>query len=279
MNRGQVAVSKIYVSAGHGGSDPGAASGKRLEKTYNLEIALEVAELLRAAGHTVIMNRTDDRDSLINDKCKAANAAKVDLFAEIHLNAGGGTGCEVYHSKVGGTGKRVAEEICRCIALLDYRNRGPKTRLNDRGEDYFGIIRQTTMPAVLVECCFLDNGDDMARLERYGVDKMAAAVAAGILTVFPAVTKPAPAPAKPKNPYAEPAATQKKGSKGTGVKWAQWELKQAGYNIGTTGTGKDGIDGDFGSKTDAAVRAFQKKYGLVVDGKVGPKTRAKLKEV
>jgi peptidoglycan hydrolase-like protein with peptidoglycan-binding domain len=66
----------------------------------------------------------------------------------------------------------------------------------------------------------------------------------------------------------------KKGMLGNDVKWVQFELKQAGYNLG-----KDGIDGQFGGKTDTAVRSFQTKYKLEVDGKVGKLTRDKLEEV
>ena len=64
----------------------------------------------------------------------------------------------------------------------------------------------------------------------------------------------------------------KKGSKGEQVKALQRMLHAMGYNIGTVNP----IDGDFGSKTDAAVRAYQKKYGLVVDGVVGKQTWSKL---
>lgn len=74
------------------------------------------------------------------------------------------------------------------------------------------------------------------------------------------------------NPYTTPTANLRKGSKGNGVKWVQWELKRLGYNIGSYG-----IDGDFGSATDKAVRAFQKAYGLTVDGIVGKNTRDALK--
>ena len=63
--------------------------------------------------------------------------------------------------------------------------------------------------------------------------------------------------------YPVPTVTLRKGSKGDGVKWLQQKL-------GLT------VDGSFGSKTDAAVRAFQEKRGLVVDGIVGTKTREKL---
>ena len=77
-----------------------------------------------------------------------------------------------------------------------------------------------------------------------------------------------------KNPYPTPTVNLKKGSKGDGVRWVQWELQRLGYSLGSYG-----IDGDFGSSTDSAVRAFQKKYKLTVDGIVGKNTRDKLKAV
>lgn len=71
-----------------------------------------------------------------------------------------------------------------------------------------------------------------------------------------------------KNPYLKPSTTVRKGMKGQAVKWVQWELVESGYKIA--------IDGDFGPKTLAAVKDFQKKHGLKVDGLVGPITIATL---
>ena len=71
------------------------------------------------------------------------------------------------------------------------------------------------------------------------------------------------------NPYTMTTATLRKGSKGEGVKWLQWQLTSLGYSCGE-------VDGDFGGKTYAAVIAFQKDKGLTVDGVVGPMTRAAL---
>lgn len=75
------------------------------------------------------------------------------------------------------------------------------------------------------------------------------------------------------NPYPVPTRTLKRTlitMKGDDVKWLQWELNAAGYNLE--------IDGKYGPKTLAAVKDYQKKHGLVVDGRVGPATRKALLE-
>lgn len=74
------------------------------------------------------------------------------------------------------------------------------------------------------------------------------------------------------NPYPEPARNLRRGAVGDGVKWVQWELLRRGYDLGP-----DGVDGEFGRMTDAAVRGFQRENGLVVDGIVGVRTRNALK--
>lgn len=74
---------------------------------------------------------------------------------------------------------------------------------------------------------------------------------------------------KQANPYDAPTRTLYKGCKGEDVRWLQFELNEAGYKLDT--------DGSFGSKTLKAVKAYQASCKLVVDGRVGPATRAALK--
>lgn len=73
------------------------------------------------------------------------------------------------------------------------------------------------------------------------------------------------------NPYVLSASLLKKGSKGESVKWLQYSLNKYGYGLA--------IDGDFGVKTETAVKDFQKNHGLIVDGIAGKNTIAKLKEL
>ena len=72
------------------------------------------------------------------------------------------------------------------------------------------------------------------------------------------------------NPYPKPTRTIFKGCKGEDVKNVQWELARHGYNLE--------IDGSCGNGTDNFIRDFQKKNGLVVDGRCGGKARRELKK-
>lgn len=70
------------------------------------------------------------------------------------------------------------------------------------------------------------------------------------------------------NPYAPPEKNLKEGSRGNDVRWLQYELNLRGAKLV--------IDGHFGLKTDAAVRAYQNQHALICDGIVGPQTRSEL---
>lgn len=78
------------------------------------------------------------------------------------------------------------------------------------------------------------------------------------------------ATSKGKNPYKEPTINIKKNMYGESVKWVQWELVEAGYKID--------IDGEFGPKTEEALKAFQTSCKISADGICGNLTRKKLKK-
>ena len=77
------------------------------------------------------------------------------------LNTLGGDGFEVYYFSGGGTSLTLAKNIEAEIIKIGQNSRGCKTKLNDRGLDYFGFIRQTTCPAVICEGVFVDNATDV----------------------------------------------------------------------------------------------------------------------
>ena len=169
---------KVFIGVGHGGTDGGAAK-YIVEKEYTLKTAFALAEYLSAAGVDYKMSRTQDIDTELNSKVKMCNTYNPDLVVDIHFNAGGGTGFEVYYSRVGGTSKKLAENINNEVKKI-MSSRGVKTRLGDSGSDYFAIIRETVAPAVLCEGGFVDTKSD-ADFIKSNYKKLAEAYAAGIL--------------------------------------------------------------------------------------------------
>lgn len=176
---------KVFLGVGHGGSDPGAVANGYREKDLNLSIALAChAELVRH-GVTVQMSRTKDENDALAEVIKECNAFKPDLAVDIHNNAGGGDGAEAFYSIAGGVSKVLAANILDEIVKVGQNSRGIKTRKNSSGKDYFGFIRQTNAPAVLVECAFVDNAKDMQIIDTTAEQKaMGVAIAKGILTTL-----------------------------------------------------------------------------------------------
>lgn len=173
-------MAKVYIGVGHGGSDSGAVK-YLVEKDINLKMALACRDYLKAAGVDVKISRTTDKDSSIAEKVTAANSWGADLAIDIHNNAGGGDGAEVYHSIVGGTGKRLADNILSEFEKIGQNVRGAKTK-QESGTDYFGFIRLTDMPAVITEAVFVDNAADAAQADTEAECKsFGIAIAKGVL--------------------------------------------------------------------------------------------------
>ena len=168
---------KVFIIPGHGGSDPGAAK-YIVEKEYTLKTAFALAEILSKYGVDYKLSRTQDIDTDMDEYIRLCNAYKPNLIISIHFNAGGGQGFEVYHSVVGGTLKKLSENINAEVSKL-MNSRGVKTKI-DNGRDYFAIIRETDAPAVLCEGGFVDNKSD-ADFIKANYKKLAEAYANGIL--------------------------------------------------------------------------------------------------
>lgn len=172
---------KVYIGIGHGGSDPGAVANGIEEADANLVIGKAAAAELERHGVEVMLSRTTDITEGTSAKVKECNAFDPDLAGDIHNNAGGGDGAEVFHSIVGGTGKELANNILIEVKAIGQNSRGAKTRKGSRG-DYYGFIRDTNCPAVIVECAFLDNKKDVQIIDTTAEQKaMGVAIAKGFL--------------------------------------------------------------------------------------------------
>lgn len=166
---------KIYLNAGHDRQLDSGAVNQRLnlrecDEAYTL--SLLVQQYLEHNGMAVLFGQNDDLYAV----CDEANAAECDLFVSIHFNAfnGRASGTETLIS--GSTGSLM---LGHCVqsnlkAVLNLPNRGLKERPS------LFVLRNTMMPAVLVEVCFIDNDCDWRRYEAHK-DDAAKAIATGIM--------------------------------------------------------------------------------------------------
>lgn len=175
-------MSKVFLGVGHGGSDPGAV-GYIKEADVNLSMALACRDYLVANGVEVKMSRITDENDTLNEEANECNAYGPDLAIDVHNNAGGGDGFEAYYSVHGGVGKTLAENIEAEVKAIGQNSRGCKTKWNSKGNaDYYGFIRQTKCPAVIVEGVFVDNAADAAQADTIEEQKaFGEAYAKGIL--------------------------------------------------------------------------------------------------
>ena len=175
----------INVHAGHNpdGKKGCGAVGLIKESTENRKVTKRVIELLRNEGHIVYDCTVDNGTSasdVLNKIVKKCNANTVDLDVSIHFNAcvndlkgnGKTTGTEVYVYNEKSKAQDEALRICENIAKLGFKNRGIKLRPNLK------VLKKTKAPALLVECCFVDDLDDV---KLYNTEKMAVAIASGIV--------------------------------------------------------------------------------------------------
>ena len=173
---------KVFIGVGHGGTDPGAVSNNTKEKDLNLSIALACRDMLVRHGVEVKMSRTKDENDSLSEEINECNAYSPDLAVDIHNNAGGGDGAEAFYHYGGGVSKTLAENVLSEIVEIGQNSRGAKIRKNANGKDYYGFIRETLCPAVIIECAFVDNATDLKILATESKkEKMGQAIAKGIL--------------------------------------------------------------------------------------------------
>jgi len=156
----------VVVDPGHGGNDPGAVGPSGLhEKDVNLAIARHAANYLLSCGVEVILTRNTDTDVSLAERVDIANRAGAVVFLSIHVNSGGytATGAETYYHHGSAEGKRLAVCVQEQMTALGLYNRGVK----DDTSLYSGglyVLRETAMPAALVEVAFISNPNEEAWL-------------------------------------------------------------------------------------------------------------------
>jgi len=180
---------RIVIDAGHGPETPGKRSpdGSLREYQFNSAVARYVAdELLHGyEGVEILMTHSDARDVPLKERTDRANAWGADVFVSIHANAAGegwssAQGIETYvYTTRPAAATKLAEAVHRNLIRATGRpDRGVKTA-------NFHVLRETKMPAILVECGFMTNREECELLKSDDYRrKCAAAIVQGIVETY-----------------------------------------------------------------------------------------------
>jgi len=166
----------IVLDAGHGGKDPGAVGNGLKEADLNLDICKRVRERLGKKYLAVV--RIAPRGEL-SERVQFANDCNAELLLSVHINAGGGTGFESYIYPGAGGWTRCLRAVIHDTVMELLKG----YHLDDRGkkDKDFHVLRETLMPAVLLECLFIDNEKDAALLaDEMFRDKLSNEIAWGV---------------------------------------------------------------------------------------------------
>ena len=180
----------IVIDAGHGGWDPGMVRGKVEEKDINLSIARKLQVFLEQGDATVIITRLDDSDLAKNKtgdmqaRRLTANTSHADIFVSIHQNSYHNStvkGFQVFYFNESDNSMKLA--ACIQDSLKEFVN--PQNKLSSRANKNYYVLKQTEMPAVLIECGFLTNASERSLLttEAYQ-EKIAWGIYMGIVDYF-----------------------------------------------------------------------------------------------
>lgn len=178
-------MNKVWIDDGHGGSDPGAVALGLVEKSINLVMSLSCKAELERHNVLVGMTRLGDATVSLTQRATLANNWGAHYFISIHNNAGGGDRGEVIHSVNNGKGLELANKIAIKIKTetqQDFVKVYSRPSTSSPNKDYYSVIANTKMPAVIVEGAFLDNHLDNNAIDTVEEQKgFGVAIAHGIL--------------------------------------------------------------------------------------------------
>ncbi len=168
----------IVLDAGHGGFDAGATANGVTEKDINLEVALQLREYLEQGGAVVLLTRAADESTALEGKSgvsakksdlserkKLAESSEADIFISIHMNKFPQSqyhGAQVFYSETPKEGKMLGEAIQQGIKDVVQDDNKRVTKKIDGG---VFLLKNTTIPSVIVECGFLSNPQEASLLQ------------------------------------------------------------------------------------------------------------------
>ena len=174
----------IILNAGHNNAaDCGAAANGTTEAAEAIKIRDKLIPLLKQNFEVILVpDELDLKQSIkwVNEQCKKLEDG---LAFSIHLNAGGGTGAEIFYYANNEISQNIAKTIIdKYCDITGFRNRGAKADITTRWKR-LGWIRDVNPWSCLIEVCFIDSIEDLKRLQN-DYNKVAWAIYSGICSVY-----------------------------------------------------------------------------------------------
>ncbi|MFQ5728936.1 MAG: N-acetylmuramoyl-L-alanine amidase [Waddliaceae bacterium] len=178
---------KIVIDPGHGGKDLGALSvkdPKYQEKTLNLTTAIWLKTFLQQMGYQTIMTRADDFFVPLDLRAAFANSNQAKLFVSVHYNSAPNKkaeGVEVYYYDAETDKERTEQSKKLAKTVLDQIVANTKCKSRGVKHGNLAVIRETKMPAILIEGGFVTNETELNKLQDPNYQKtLAGSIALGI---------------------------------------------------------------------------------------------------
>ncbi len=248
---------RFGIDIGHNSPPDTGANGIKYEDNLTLDVGNRVMGKLKDLGHQVIDCKPAKSTSVGNSlrqRTAKANTNKVDIFVSIHFNAFNGfaNGTEIF--AISDTAKKIAKPVLNEILKIGFFNRGIKN-----GSHLF-VLRNTNMPAILVECCFIDAAKDM---KLFNSEAMANAIVKGLTGKLP-VAKVISVPDETSNPDV-----------------SILRLQKALNRLRITDSSARPLDEDniIGPATVSAIKKFQEIVGIQQTGIAGETTWGTINQV
>jgi N-acetylmuramoyl-L-alanine amidase len=170
---------KFGIDSGHNCPPDTGARGIKVEDNLTLDVGNRVIAKLRALGNEVVVCRPSSARTVtesLSKRCSTANASRVDIYVSIHFNAFNrqANGTEVFATSE--AGRKIAKPVLDEIVKLGFFNRGVKSG------SHLYVLKNTDMPAILIECCFIDSQKDM---NLFNPEAMANAIVKGLTGKVP----------------------------------------------------------------------------------------------
>lgn len=186
----RVTMALVALDDGHGSNTPGKRTPEfpdgtfMKENEFNSAVVNELKSILEFNGFDVLLVAPEKEDTPLQVRTDRANKAEADIYVSVHANAmkgswGDWNGIETYHFPTSSKGKRLAKCVHEQLMMgTPFTDRGVKPA-------NFHVLRETVMPAVLVECGFMDNLREatLLRSDKYR-QECAMEIARGICNYF-----------------------------------------------------------------------------------------------